>query len=102
MNIGRRHVTFSLFAMLVALGGGSLIGGVVPHNAIAATTGGKKVLVIYFSWSGNTKTIATQIQQTAGGDIVALELVKPYSANSNTCRDEAKRESAQNARPELK
>jgi len=59
-------------------------------------------LIIFYSWSGNTRGIASQIHQKIGGDLVELELVKPYSSNYNTCLDEAKRDLAQGARPELK
>ena len=83
--------------------GGSALGGVsFPLNAAAAETGRKKALIIFYSWSGNTKGIATQIHQKIGGNLVELELVRPYSSNYNTCLDEAKRDMKQRARPELK
>jgi flavodoxin len=31
--------------------------------------GSQKILVVYFSWGGNTRTIAQQIHQRVGGDI---------------------------------
>jgi flavodoxin len=61
-----------------------------------------KILVAYFSWGGNTRGIARQIQQRTGGDIFEIELVKPYSSNYNTCLDEALRDQRANARPTLK
>lgn len=59
-------------------------------------------MVIFYSWSGNTKSIAAQIHQKVGGDLIELELIKPYSTNYNTCLDEAKRDQERDARPELK
>lgn len=59
-------------------------------------------MVIFFSWSGNTRDIAAQIHRKVGGDLLELELVKPYSTTYNTCLDEAKRDQEQDARPELK
>lgn len=61
-----------------------------------------KMLIVYFSWSGNTKGIAEQIHQKVGGDFVEIELVKPYSRDYNTCLDEARRDQDNKARPELK
>lgn len=61
-----------------------------------------KTLVIYFSWSGNTKAIASQIHKKVGGDLVEIELVTPYSRDYNTVLDEAKRDQERNARPKLK
>ncbi|HAH63521.1 MAG TPA: flavodoxin [Treponema sp.] len=62
----------------------------------------KKSLIVYFSWGGNTRGIARQIQQQTGADIFEIELVKPYSGNYNTCLDEALRDQRANARPALK
>jgi hypothetical protein len=61
-----------------------------------------KILIAYFSWGGNTRGIARQIQQRTGGDLFEIELVKPYSSNYNTCLDEALRDQRANARPALK
>lgn len=67
----------------------------------AAAAQGKR-LVMYFSWSGNTRFIASQIHEKVGGDLVEIELAKPYSANYDTCLDEALRDQERRARPELK
>ena len=93
---------FSILAAGAVLGGSALIGTPLHRNAAAAETGRKKALIIFYSWSGNTKGIATQIHQKTGGDLVELELVQPYSSNYNTCLDEAKRDMERGARPELK
>lgn len=102
MKIHRRGFIFSMLAAGAVIGGSALLGGTFPQNAIAAQPGGKKVLVIFYSWSGNTRGIAAQIHQKVGGDMVELELIKPYSTNYNTCLDEAQRDQKQDARPELK
>jgi flavodoxin len=60
------------------------------------------MLVVYFSWGGNTRGIAKEIHQKVGGDIFEIELVKPYSSNYNTCLDEAKRDQEMRAKPTLK
>ena len=102
MNPTRRGFVFSMLAAGAALGGMFLLGGMFPSSATAADAGAKKSLVVYYSWSGNTRGVAAQIHQKVGGDMMELELVTPYSANYNTCLDEAKRDQAQDARPELK
>lgn len=91
-----------MLAAGAVIGGSALFGKTFPQNAITAQPGGKKTLVIFYSWSGNTKGIAAQIHQKVGGDMVELELVKPYSINYNTCLDEAQRDQRQDERPELK
>ena len=61
-----------------------------------------KALVLYFSQSGNTETVAKFIHDEVGGDIVKLETVKTYNTDYNKLLDEAQNEQRQNARPELK
>lgn len=61
-----------------------------------------KILIAYFSWSGNTENAAQMIQEKTGADLFELELVKPYSSNYNTVLDEAQRDMNANARPEIK
>jgi flavodoxin len=40
-----------------------------------------KILIVYLSRTNNTKAVAEIIQKNAGGDLVGLELQKPYPAN---------------------
>jgi flavodoxin len=67
-----------------------------------AQTANRKILVAYFSWGGNTRSIAGQIQQKTGGDLFEIMPVKLYSTNYNTCLDEAQRDQREQARPPLK
>lgn len=60
-----------------------------------------KTLVVYFSYSGNTKQVAENIQQKLGADIFEIKTVKEYSSDYNTVVDEAQEELNDNARPEL-
>lgn len=62
----------------------------------------KKVLVAYYSYSGNTKTVAEKIQKLTGGDIVEIVPVKPYPTGYNEVVELAKNEKNQNIRPEIK
>ena len=47
-----------------------------------------KILVVYYSWSGNTKVIANQIKEITGADIFEIELVEPFSTDYNTVAQE--------------
>lgn len=38
----------------------------------------KKILIVYLTRTGNTEAIAKMIQQSVGGDLIALELETPY------------------------
>ena len=60
-----------------------------------------KILVAYFSHSGNTKKIAEKIQSRTGADMFEIKTVNKYSDDYNTVLDEAKAEQKDNARPEL-
>lgn len=61
-----------------------------------------KVLVLYFTQSGNTEAVANIIHNEVGGDIVKLETSQTYPSNYNELVDYAQQEQRQNARPELK
>ena len=65
------------------------------------TTGTGKVLVLYFSQSGNTETVANFIHDAVGGDIVKLETETPYPSDYDELVDYAQEEQRDNARPAL-
>ena len=66
--------------------------------------GGTKVLIAYFSQTGNTDGLAKIIQEESGYDIFRIERSTPYSAtyNSQGLYAEALTEQRENAIPELK
>jgi flavodoxin len=61
-----------------------------------------KTLIAYFSHSGNTRTVAQQIQKITGGDLFEIAAEKPYPRDYNTVVEVAKREQSANQRPPLK
>ena len=71
----------------------------IADNDWQADTG--KVLIAYFSWGGNTKSIAEEIQAQTGADIFEITLVEPYSTDYNTVLDQAQRDQNIQARPEI-
>jgi len=62
----------------------------------------KKILVVYFSHSGNTKEIANQIKELTGGDIFEIQPAKAYPSDYQACVDQAKKEINANYKPALK
>lgn len=62
----------------------------------------KKILVVYFSHSGNTKVIANQIKDLTDGDIFEILPAKAYPSDYQACVDQAKKEINANYKPALK
>lgn len=60
-----------------------------------------KALVIYFSQSGNTQTVANIIHNEVGGDIIELETQQNYPSNYDELTDYAQEEKRNNERPAL-
>ena len=58
-------------------------------------------LILYFSMSGNTETVANYIHEEIGGDIVKLETVQTYPEDYDELVDYAREEQRDNARLEL-
>ncbi len=67
----------------------------------AVSTKDKKILVAYFSHSGNTRRAATQIHALVGGDLVEIKTATPYPIGYDECVEVAKTEKETNARPEI-
>jgi len=52
----------------------------------------KKCMVVYFSWSGNTRFAAETIAKKTDATIFEIKAETPYNSNFNKCCDEAKPE----------
>ena len=61
-----------------------------------------KILVIYFSETGNTQKLAKLISDKVGGDFVRIETEKVYPEDYDELVDDAKKEKDNNDRPKLK
>jgi len=68
----------------------------------AQTGSSKKILVAYFSHSGNTRAVAYDICKKVDGEFFEIHTVKPYPTDYNAVVDQAKREQKSDYRPELK
>jgi flavodoxin len=73
----------------------------VKMEVYAQNQAGGKILVAYFSWSGNAKTLAGQIAEACGGDLFEIKTVTAYPDTYNACIEVAKQEQERNARPAL-
>ena len=67
------------------------------NNNLANTD--KKILIAYFSYSGNTEAMAKEVQNQVGGDLLEIKRKKEYSSSNLT--NEAKAEIENKERPEL-
>lgn len=66
----------------------------------------KKVLVVYFSATGTTKSAANKIKKATGGKIYQIKAQKPYTKadlnyNNDNCRAN-KEQNNENSRPKVK
>ncbi|MDT8718792.1 NAD(P)H-dependent oxidoreductase [Clostridium sp. 19966] len=62
---------------------------------------GKK-LIMYYSYTNNTKKIAEQLQKATGADICEIETAKPYTGDYNSVVDQGKKEIDHGFKPEIK
>jgi flavodoxin len=60
-----------------------------------------KILIAYFSRTGNTKALAEQIHQNVGGDLFEIKTVEPYPTDYDATTEVAEREKEASARPAL-
>lgn len=62
---------------------------------------GSNSLIVYFSWSGNTESVANEIQAQTGGDIFEIVPAEPYTDDYDALLDLAQEEQANGARPAI-
>jgi aryl-alcohol dehydrogenase-like predicted oxidoreductase/flavodoxin len=73
------------------------------RSARAATRpGGGKVLIVYYSRSGNTRLMAEKIRTLTNADLVELQTVEPYPEEYRVATEQAKKELESGFLPALK
>ena len=95
-NNGRRQILVAL----ASLAGGLFLPG--TGRAAPQTQEAQRMLVVFYSHTGNTRTIARHIQALTGCDLLDLEPVTPYPRDYDTVVSQAKKEKQQGFLPPLK
>ena len=107
-------IVLILLAIVACKGPDSLI-GLAKMSRSASTEGqtlpnvlgnpmgknGKKVLVAYFSWGGNTREVAKLIHEKTGGDLFEIKKETPYPREYKPATEIGKKEREENQRPKL-
>ena len=76
-------------------------GTVTAAESASYSTRAGKTLIAYYSWGGNTRGIANEIQRQTGADLLEITLAHPYSTDYSTVLMEAQEDQHIQARPEL-
>ena len=61
-----------------------------------------KTLVVYYSYSGNTKNIAAHIAKELSADMAVIETVTPYEGDYNAVVDQGQDEIRNGYKPPIK
>ncbi len=93
--------SYNLGIRLVRSAGKTLSGTVSTSSEVEKTESSGKMLIAYFSWSGNTQGVAEEIQRQTGADIFEIVPIPAYSDDYNTVLMEAQRDQHEQARPAI-
>lgn len=88
-------------AGLLAGAASRIVPGLSSADAAEKPGRDRKVLVVYYSRSGNTRYMANQIHDMVGGDIVELQTVNPYPDEYRATTEQARRELDSGYKPPL-
>ena len=82
------------------------VGVLMGQTAIAQTEkeqnmAEKKILIAYYSYSGNTQEVAETIQKGIGGDLFEIKTAGSYPQSYRPMTEQAKKEIEAGYRPEL-
>lgn len=61
-----------------------------------------KTLIVYYSYTGNTRKIANQLKDKIGGDITEIETVVSYEGDYNSVVEQGQEEIKSGYKPEIK
>src|ERR1044072_9074960 len=95
--LGRRKLLGTIASVALCVGTG-VAGG---SSRAAAQSSGSKVLVVYFTRTGNTREIAQRIRRTLRADIVAIAPAAPYPADYEMTVSQVQRERDSSYQPTL-
>jgi len=60
-----------------------------------------RILIAYYSWSGNTRAAAESIARLTGGTLFEIRPAKPYPKEYRACANQARKEIRDKVYPEL-
>lgn len=95
--LGRRELLGTIAS--VALGAGTAVAG--GSSGAAAQSSGSKVLVAYFTRTGNTRVIPQLIRRTHRTDLIEIAPAAPYPEDYETTVNQAQRERDSSYQPPL-
>ncbi|MBR4750104.1 MAG: NAD(P)H-dependent oxidoreductase [Abditibacteriota bacterium] len=72
-----------------------------PQKPVSEMTKDTKVLVVYFSWSGNSDKLAHWIAEETGGDLIRVLTREEYPKGYEETAERAKKEQDKGIRPEI-
>ena len=71
-------------------------------NAINIAANDNKILVVYFTWGVNSRTLAGYAKDITGGDIFEIVPAQPYPSQYRATTQQAREEQNNNYLPEIK
>jgi flavodoxin len=89
----KRFLLIPLLALSFTITICAQTGGTQNNSGQTAPQGGKS-LIVFYSWSGNSRTIANNLKSITGGDIVEITPATPYTRNYNQMLDVTRQEIA--------
>ena len=92
----KRTIAWMMAASFLGAGGCSAED---PAQKVSVEPG--KVLIACYSWSGNTRFAAEEIQKLTGGTLFEIKPVEAYPSDYSACTDRAKKECREEFQPEL-
>ena len=71
-------------------------------NAINIAANDNKILVVYFTWGGNSRTLSGYARDITGGDIFEIVPAQPYPSQYRATTEQARKELDDNYLPAIK
>jgi len=102
IDLSRRNLLKVTFAWLLAGVAAPLLPHLSTTHAAETGIGGRKMLITYYSRTGNTREIANQIHERVGGEIIELQTVEPYPEDYEAVKKQAMQELNSGFKPALK
>lgn len=87
-----------LVTLLVILLGAAFA---APAFSAQVATSNSRSLIIYYSLSGNTKTVVGELQQLVGADAIEIKTVRPYPSDFHAVVEQAREERRTNFLPPI-